>query len=69
MSTAEQLGLRELQYQFPTSRITVDKHGVAIIDPIDTRSQPRFPEVEQGSRDLSVGIGQATLLKLDIEEE
>lgn len=69
MSLAEQLGLRELQQQFPNSHISIDRHGVAIIDPVDTRLNPRKRETEQEIRDLSAGIGRTTLLRLEVEEQ
>jgi hypothetical protein len=36
---------------------------------IDHEWQQALPEVERALYDLRVGMGQATLLKLDVEEE
>lgn len=68
MTAAEQLGLRNLQDQYPNHRITVDRYGVAIIEPVDRKVVPRNVEQERAVWDRAASIGRSTLIKLEVEE-
>ncbi|MBC7764681.1 hypothetical protein H7Y29_03110 [Microbacteriaceae bacterium] len=68
MTSAEQFGLKELQNRYPNSRVAIDAYGVAVISPLEEKSRPQLPEVKRALHDLRAGIGQATLLKLEVEE-